>query len=80
MSHEDGAEGPIPGAPGEGGTGQESPTRTEGEGATLDLPEGLKTFAPGQTFGWRAGNRKRGPAFRLAFLRHRLSSGSRVSV
>ena len=28
-------------------------TRTEGEGATLDLPEGLKTFTPGQVLGER---------------------------
>jgi len=29
------------------------PTRTEGEGETLDMPEGLGTFAPGQVLGER---------------------------
>jgi len=29
------------------------PTRTEGEGETLDMPEGMETFAPGQVLGER---------------------------
>ena len=28
-------------------------TRTEGEGETLDMPEGLETFSPGQVLGER---------------------------
>ena len=28
-------------------------TRTEGEGETLDMPEGMETFAPGQVLGER---------------------------
>ncbi len=34
-------------------TDHDLPTRTEGEGETLDMPEGLGTFAPGQVLGER---------------------------
>ena len=49
MSREDEPDGP----PAENGIGQEPPTHTEGEGETLDMPEGFQSFTPGQVLGER---------------------------
>jgi len=48
VSHEDGPEHPLPGAPREHSNGQDSPDRAELEGATLDLPEGMRGLDSGQ--------------------------------
>ena len=36
-----------------GGSGTGRATRTEGEGETVDIPEGMKGFSPGQVLGER---------------------------
>ena len=44
---------PVPVAPTEGGSGRGPATRTEGEGETLDMPEGFQSFTSGQVLGER---------------------------
>jgi serine/threonine protein kinase/TolB-like protein len=51
MSHENGPEHPLSDASKERADGQDSPDRTEQEGVTIDLPEGVGGFTSGQVQG-----------------------------
>ena len=48
-----GKPGSTSSGPAVGGSGTDPATRTEGEGETLDMPEGLQTFTSGQVLGER---------------------------
>jgi len=48
-----GTRGSIPAEPAVGGSGTDPATRTEGEGETLDMPEGFQSFTSGQVLGER---------------------------